>query len=457
MTSPFLDYYRCGSEYAAIEIDGELAPESGFFRFGPDLICFGRLAKGRSDGRADGDGDDVYGYAGRAGGVTTLPFDYAQVVNDLRLERYLRSAETPGGMMRRSWVRRAYYFVRPLLPVSMRKHLQRAALRGWESIPFPSWPVDTTVDRLMEKLMRLALAAHCEERIPFVWFWPDGYPSCTVITHDVEAVPGRDFCPTLMDINDSFGIKSSFQLVPEHRYEIDDSLLELMRGRGFEIGIHGLNHDGHLFEDREEFLRRAVRINEYGKQLGAVGFRSPVLYRRADWFDALSFDYDMTIPAVAHLDPQRGGCCTVMPYFIGDLLELPLTTTQDYTLFNVLKDYSIDLWAEQIAQIRQRHGLISFNIHPDYLIEQRAQQTYRSLLEHLDKIRSDRGTWITLPRALNDWWRQRSRMSLRHDGDGWRIEGSGSARARLAFARSTEAGIHYELEGGEVLTEMDRG
>ena len=29
-----------------------------------------------------------------------------------------------------------------------------------------------------------------------------------------------------------------------------------------------------------------------------------------------------------------------MPYFIGHVLELPLTTAQDYTVFHVLGDYS---------------------------------------------------------------------------------------------------------------------
>src|SRR2546425_12755629 len=39
--------------------------------------------------------------------------------------------------------------------------------------------------------------------------------------------------------------------------------------------------------------------------------------QKQEWFDALDFSYDMSVPNVAHLDPQRGGCCTVMPYFVG--------------------------------------------------------------------------------------------------------------------------------------------
>ena len=61
------------------------------------------------------------------------------------------------------------------------------------------------------------------------------------------------------------------------------------------------------------------------------------------------FAYDMSVPNVAHLDPQRGGCCTVMPYFIGKILEIPVTDVQDYTLFNILEDFSIELWKKQTA------------------------------------------------------------------------------------------------------------
>src|SRR5207253_3609423 len=142
------------------------------------------------------------------------------------------------------------------------------------------------------------------------------------------------------------------------------------------------------------FLQRAKKINECVKKFGARGFRAGVMYRNLDWYDAYEFSYDMSVPNVAHLEPQRGGCCTVMPFFVGKILELPLTTTQDYSLFQILRDYSIGLWKKQIDLIGEKHGLISFIIHPDYIIEQKAQNTYKSLLEHLARLRSDGKTWI---------------------------------------------------------------
>ena len=243
---------------------------------------------------------------------------------------------------------RAYYLVRPLLSVAVRKHIQRWHFRDWKRLAFPHWPVDTTVDQIFEQTMLLSLKAQSVSEIPFVWFWPEGATSCAIMTHDVETEKGVCSSSYLMDMEDSFDIKASFQIIPELRYQVTDDFLNSVRDRGFEVVVHDLNHDGHLFREKAEFLRRAKAINSYGRRFGASGFRAAILYRKQEWFDALDFSYDMSVPNVAHLDPQRGGCCTVMPYFVGKILELPVTTTQDYTLFNILNDYSIDLWKKQI-------------------------------------------------------------------------------------------------------------
>ncbi len=140
-----------------------------------------------------------------------------------------------------------------------------------------------------------------------------------------------------------------------------------LRRRGFEVNLHDLNHDGQLFHANRSSCNAPRQINRYARELGCRGFRSGAMYREQHWFDAFDFSYDMSVPNVAHLEPQRGGCCTVMPYFVGDLLELPLTTTQDYSLFHILGDYSTALWREQIELIVARNGLVSFIAHPDYL------------------------------------------------------------------------------------------
>src|ERR1700733_8052042 len=219
-----------------------------------------------------------------------------------------------------------------------------------------------------------------------------------------------------------------------------------IRSRGFEVVVHDLNHDGHLYKTRKQFLERAAKINQYGKEYEAKGFRAGVLYRKQLWYDALDFEYDMSVPNVAHLDPQRGGCCTVMPYFLCNLLELPVTATQDYTLFNILNDYSTSLWEQQIDIIMEKHGLISFVVHPDYIMGSRECSTYKALLDHLVRLREEKHVWITTPGDVNHWWRQRAEMRLIEGCDGWEIEGPGRERARIAHARENRGQLFVSFQ-----------
>jgi hypothetical protein len=282
--------------------------------------------------------------------------------------------------------------------------------------------------------------------IPFIWLWPYGHHSCAMVTHDVEARKGRDFCARLMDWDDSFGIKSSFSIVPESRYDVSEAYLAAFRERGFEICVHDLNHDGALYRDRETFMSRAKAINDYGRRFGARGFRAGSMWRNQLWFGALEFDYDMSVPNVAHLEAQRGGCCTVMPYFIGNLVELPLTTTQDYSLFHVLRDRSLNLWRRQIEFILQKHGLISILSHPDYLQESWAEAIYKQLLEHIANLGEKKNVWVAKPGEISSWWRQRNKLQLVSGTNGLRIEGEGSEHARVAFAHIDDQGqLTYDV------------
>lgn len=369
-----------------------------------------------------------------------LPFDPNEVIDNLRWERY------PSSQLSKceKALKGIYYWLRPLTNRSLRKTIQRLRAANWQKRQFPQWPVDTTVENICEKLLLLSLRANGVDRIPFIWFWPDGARGCISMTHDVEAVAGRNFCRRLVDINDSFGIKASYQIVPEGRYAVTPEFLSQLRDRGNEVSVQDLNHDGRLFDEREEFRRRAALINRYGREYGARGFRSAVLYRNPEWYEDLDFSFDMSMPNVANLDPQRGGCCTVLPYFIGDILELPLTTIQDYSLFHVLNEHSIDLWRIQLEMILARNGLASFIVHPDYIIESETQAVYQDLLAMLVEMGKREALWFALPSEIDSWWRARSKMSIVNDNGSWRIVGEGAERAVLAFARAVDAQLIYE-------------
>ena len=432
-------YWRCPERFLRIAVAGDLSGEKGYFRFGPDTL-YGRCVNARPAAEVAEPLLDLRDSVRLEAGTVLLPFDLDEVVDNLRQELY--AADSTWG----NRVTDIYYFLRPILPVDIRKYLQRARLRQWEEIRFPQWPVDRTVDDLMAQSLTLLLRAGGLSQIPFIWFWPANAQSCAVMTHDVETKAGVDLCPALMDTDDAFGMPASFQVVPEERYPVQPAFLDSLRSRGFEVVVHDLNHDGHLFRSRQRFAERVSRINTYGKQFGATGFRAGVLYRNQSWFDLLDFEYDMSVPNVAHLDPQRGGCCTVMPYFVGKVLELPVTTTQDYSLFHILKDYSTKLWERQIEMIMEKHGLISMIAHPDYLAGEREKGSYEALLAHLAKLRALRQLWITTPGEVNRWWRQRAAMEIVEVDGKLQIEGPGKERASIAYASENNGRLEFDLQ-----------
>ncbi len=447
MNQAIIDYYRCPEHLVDFRRVGRISEHPGYFRFGSEAICYGNSASGVRSKQVSGPLYDALSDVVVDDGTVRLPFDPDEIIENLRHERYRTNADQDQAPLGDSpMVRNFYYRLRPFLPVPARTYLQRLRLRNWKEIPFPQWPVDRTVDRILERLLALSMKAHGIHRMPFVWFWPAGATNCAMMTHDVEELAGRNVCSQLMDLDDSVGIKSSFQIVPEERYPVPDGFLEGIRNRGFEVNIHDLNHDGQLFSTRDVFSRRAERVNSYARKYRALGFRSGALYRNQAWYKALEFSYDMSVPSVAHLDPQRGGCCTLMPFFIGRILELPLTTIQDYSLFHILRDYSIDLWTQQLGGIAEAHGLASFIVHPDYIIEKRARATYQALLEHLAQMREAQRLWIALPREVDRWWRERSQMQVVGNGGHWRIEGIGQERARLAFATLVGDNLAFTIE-----------
>ena len=448
MIRAFLDYYRLPADlFGSVSSPIDSASgESGFFLFGDNNVCYGRNQCGVSPDVAGAAKFDALKDVHVEGKTIQLPFDFTEVIENLRRERYRRNMVAASKSFSTSKpVRGLYYLIREWLPVWFRRQLQKIYLRDWRELPFPGWPVDFTVDNLHEELLRLFMESSGTKRVPFIWFWPEGASGCLIMTHDVETSAGRDFTSELMDLDSSYGIKASYQVVPEERYKLPDDYVTRIRSQGCEFNIHDLSHDGRLYQNRDVFLQRAKRINEYNKKFNARGFRAGVMYRDLDWYDAYDFSYDMSVPNVAHLEPQRGGCCTVMPFFVGKILELPLTTTQDYSLFYILNDHSIDLWKTQLDLIRERNGLMSFIAHPDYLINRKNRNVYESLLKYLRQMVARENIWATLPGDADRWWRARSQMELvPHEGS-WEIVGPEKERARLAFAVLDGGRLKYEL------------
>ena len=73
---------------------------------------------------------------------------------------------------------------------------------------------------------------------------------------------------------------------------------------------------------------------------------------------------------------------------------------------------------------------------------------YESLLAYLRQIVEHDKVWMALPGEVDQWWRARSQMKLVPAGDGWKIEGPDSDRARIAYATLDGERIKYTVENG---------
>ena len=335
-------------------------------------------------------------------GSPWLPFDLDEAYRNYVSEDWHRGIESRSLS---SWKLRAYYAAKPLIP----RRLQIAARRVYTKrlgLPeFPAWPLDESVDRLMRFYAHCLLLAAGADTLEFRWFWPANFRAAAILTHDVESAEGLRLSLELADLEEERGLRSSFNVVASW-YPVDEGVLRELRDRGFEIGVHGLRHDHSLFTTHEAFRRQLPAIEEAARAFEAVGFRSPSTHRVHEWLGELPLDYDCSVPHSDPLEPKPGGCCTLWPFFIGDVVEVPYTLPQDHTLFTVLGKTSVDDWLRQAGAIEQRHGLIQCLSHPDpgYLGDPDKRAIYAELLDALVERPQ---LWKPLPRELVDWWRRR--------------------------------------------------
>src|ERR1700730_9748142 len=124
-THAVVDHYRCPESAAGFELAGKLCERPGYFRFGPETICYGSSSFGWSSGRPTGPLYDALADVTTCDGTVRLPFDPGEVIENLRCERYQENGHGHGTGLRRGRVARSlYYALRPFLPVSIRRHIQ---------------------------------------------------------------------------------------------------------------------------------------------------------------------------------------------------------------------------------------------------------------------------------------------------------------------------------------------
>jgi peptidoglycan/xylan/chitin deacetylase (PgdA/CDA1 family) len=352
--------------------------------------------------------------------------DSETTANRYLLERYLAEGDRrpPSGM-------ETYYRIKHLIPEKLRFLINSMAVRSRRLRTFPSWPCESALLDFWREWLRCARKQLGVEDGWHIGFWPNGARCCIVLTHDIETARGLQLMEAVADVEERHGFKSAWNL-PLSQYEIDWSLVERMRRRGFEFGAHGLSHDGRLFRSREDFADLAPMLERLAAEHQLKGFRAPSTLRRAEWIGAMAFDFDSSFADSDPWEPQPGGSCSLFPFHLGKLVELPYTLPQDHTLIHLVHRPPLQVWTAKAHWIASLGGMILTLTHPDYMGSGRYLTEYEQLLRRLAAIPL---AWKALPSEVAAWWRQRSRLQLQERDGAYHLvdpEASGAVLVRLS-------------------------
>ena len=306
-------------------------------------------------------------------------------------------------------INKVYYTVRPLIPRRLQLMIRRMQINRIRKNNLGIWPINPNT-----------------RTAPLWWSsWPEGKQFALILTHDVETNIGHDRCRELAELEKNLGFRSAFYFVPE-RYEVLADLRKYLVHEGFEVGIHGLKHDGKLYLSRKIFLKRAKRINHYIKEWQAEGFRSPAMHRNLDWIHDLNIKYDLSTFDTDPFVPQPDGVNTIFPSVVknnkSQYVEMPYTLSQDSTLFLMLEEKNIEIWKKKLDWIVERGGMALTITHPDYMDFQNKNKKmneypvklYKEFLEYISTEYRNQ-FWNVLPRELTTFWINFEQAKKRND------------------------------------------
>ena len=191
------------------------------------------------------------------------------------------------------------------------------------------------------------------------------------------------------------------------------------------MGVHGLYHDGKLFNSKKIFDKRAAQINGYLKKWNARGFRSPAMHHNLEWQHDLHILYDSSTFDTDPFEPYSDGVGTIFPFFVEGknkesiYVELPYTIAQDFTLFIIMREKKIDIWKNKLDWIARQGGMALLNVHPDYIsfdntsieMEEYDKKYYIEFLTYVKEQYHDQ-YWHVLPRELAAFWMQSRKVEM---------------------------------------------
>jgi len=291
-----------------------------------------------------------------------------------------------------------FQFLKPIIPRRMQIFIRRMLIKFFLHSYRNIWPIDPK-----------------SSRPPEGWTgWPENKKFALVLTHDIDTQEGHDNCHLLVEIEERFGFRSSFNFVAED-YQISKELINSLNAKGFEIGQHGIHHHN-PFTSKKSFQYLAIEINKYLKDWNAVGFRSPSMYHDLKLIHNLNIEYDASTFDTDPFEPQPDGVKTIFPFWVSDnnnqkgYVELPYTLPQDFLLFIILQQKDIDIWKKKLDWIAKNGGMALFITHPDYISVNDNSLNYKYPVKYYEefltyiKTKYEGQYWHVLPKDIARFW-----------------------------------------------------
>jgi hypothetical protein len=304
------------------------------------------------------------------------------------------------------------------------------------------------------KLINKIRGCFSSSGLPFIrkWYWPNFKKGCIMMTHDIDLLDNRpsfrkskrsiplsmkafienlkyfinhlllkpygDFIGTLLNIEESYSIKSTYFVFFDYKdKKLSSEIINKIEKSGHEIGLHGsLKALSSQDIIKYEKYNLQNRINQ-----NISGFRQHNLDRIFSLPDSLdvidpNFLYDISIVKGDNFGYMTGICHPYHP--INSLneklniLEIP-SPFMDWTVLQ--RKYNKDKFITLINKIKSivdlYNGCIVFSIHNTYINKYLYPEVYDTFLYILNTFSNDE-YWITTGYECLKWWKKRENAKI---------------------------------------------
>ena len=195
-----------------------------------------------------------------------------------------------------------------------------------------------------------------------------------VMTHDLDSQACYKYSKLIVEINSSFQIPSTINVLTEGSYRLQDADLDYWFDRKSEIGIHGDNHDLAFFSrspsEVDQRLKKVIRrLQDYNPR----SYRHPGLGHSEVLFEILSangIQCDSSVPS-RYLKPNSSSPTIYQKLEAYRITEIPLTISDDF-LFREknFSDQQALKYVDELSEIvRSEKGALCLNFHPRFLLQ----------------------------------------------------------------------------------------